>query len=84
MEPFLSASAVIGILAQRLARRLCDNCKRSVPVSHEMLMEMCQTQTVPPGLPDPVPVFEPGGCARCGQLGYRGESFAVSGDVVKC
>ncbi len=72
VEPFLSASAVVGILAQRLVRRLCDHCKRSAPVSHATLAEVCQTTAIPPTLPDPAPAFEPVGCSRCGGLGYRG------------
>ncbi|MGI9538622.1 MAG: GspE/PulE family protein, partial [Miltoncostaeaceae bacterium] len=72
VEPFLSASAVTGILAQRLARRLCDGCKKPVSVSHAVLKDLCNTTAVPSGLPDPTPVFEPVGCQRCGGLGYRG------------
>src|SRR5512140_377357 len=37
IEPFLIASSVIAIMAQRLARRICDNCKRPFTASADML-----------------------------------------------
>ena len=71
VEPFLSASAVTGIIAQRLARKLCPHCKEKIAVSHEKLREIAQTTRIPRGLPDPAPVFRPKGCARC-NMGYKG------------
>jgi type II secretory ATPase GspE/PulE/Tfp pilus assembly ATPase PilB-like protein len=41
-------------------------------VSHAVLKDLCDTEVLPQGLPDPTPVFEPVGCQRCGGLGYRG------------
>jgi type IV pilus assembly protein PilB len=52
IEPFLVASAIDCVVAQRLARKLCEHCK--VP-SAEM-----------------AGAFEPVGCMRCGNTGYRG------------
>ena len=72
VEPFLSASAVAGILAQRLARRLCAHCKQQVMVPKTHLEELVDLSALPPGLPDPVPVFKPVGCPRCQETGYRG------------
>ncbi len=72
VEPFLSASAVAGILAQRLARRLCSHCKQQTMVPKATLMEMVDLSVLPHGLPDPVPVFKPVGCPRCQETGYRG------------
>ena len=56
IEPFLVASGIECVVAQRLARRLCD-CKKAVTLSVEGL---------------PAEAFEPVGCRRCGSSGYRG------------
>jgi len=72
VESFLSASAVAGILAQRLARRLCTHCKEPFTVPLATLREMVDLVHLPRGVPDPVPVFRPKGCARCQETGYHG------------
>ena len=72
VEPFLSASAIVGILAQRLARRLCPECRVKTTVSHKVLMEIGDTKTLPRGLPDPAPIYEAGGCTLCSGSGYKG------------
>ena len=66
VEPFLTASAVDCVIAQRLARRLCERCKRPAAPDRRV-----------PGLavlpvPEDAAFFDPVGCARCGQTGYRG------------
>ena len=71
VEPFLSASAIVGILAQRLARRLCPECRKKTTVSHKALMEIGETKTLPRGLPDPAPIYEAFGCGSCSG-GYKG------------
>ncbi len=72
VEPFLSASAIIGVLAQRLARRLCPECRVKTTVTHKALMEIGDTSTLPRGLPDPAPIYEAGGCSACANSGYKG------------
>jgi type IV pilus assembly protein PilB len=72
VEPFLSSSAIIGILAQRLARRLCPECRKKTTVSHDELMEIGETKTLPRGLPDPAPIYEAVGCGACNGSGYKG------------
>jgi type IV pilus assembly protein PilB len=72
VEPYLSASAVVGILAQRLARRLCRNCRRSASIEVAALAEIAGADALPAGLPDPVRIYEPVGCPRCSGTGYRG------------
>jgi type IV pilus assembly protein PilB len=72
VEPFLSASAVAGILAQRLARRLCAHCKEATTISHAVLREAMDVAGLPVGLPDPAPIFKPVGCPRCQDTGYKG------------
>lgn len=66
VEPFLTASAVDCVVAQRLARRLCADCKRPAPPGRGV-----------PGLPEMprgegATFFEAVGCRRCGGTGYRG------------
>jgi type IV pilus assembly protein PilB len=63
IEPFLVSSAVDCIVAQRLLRVLCENCRRPQKVSKEVLAGH--------GLAGSEP-FEAVGCKRCGGSGYRG------------
>lgn len=69
IEPFLVASAVDAVLAQRLARRLCDNCKELYMPTREALLE----NKFPIGEKDEIPkLYRPIGCVKCGKTGYRG------------
>ena len=67
VEPFLVASAVDCVVAQRLARRLCEACKKPVVVEGHIVREHGFHVE-----DHEVHVFEPGGCARCGGTGYKG------------
>jgi type IV pilus assembly protein PilB len=66
IEPFLVASAVDCVVAQRLARTLCANCKRRTILPADVLRDH--------GFPSHVDIeaYEPVGCGRCGGSGYRG------------
>jgi type IV pilus assembly protein PilB len=66
IEPFLVASALDCIVAQRLARTLCQHCKRRTILSADVMRDHGF-----PALAD-VEAYEPVGCARCGGSGYRG------------
>jgi type IV pilus assembly protein PilB len=67
VEPFLVASAVECVVAQRLARRLCEACKKPVKVEGHIVREHgFHTDQYE------IEVFEPGGCSRCGGSGYKG------------
>jgi type IV pilus assembly protein PilB len=69
IEPFLVSSAVDGILAQRLARRLCDKCAEPYQPTREALLE----NRFPIGEDEELPTLHrPVGCNRCGKTGYRG------------
>lgn len=63
-EPFLVASAVAGVMAQRLVRRLCPACKRQVPLDKKWY-----DLDVPPASQT---VWEPAGCEVCTNTGYKG------------
>jgi type IV pilus assembly protein PilB len=67
VEPFLVASAVDCVVAQRLARRLCEHCKKPVAVDGRIVREHGYNIDEPE-----MHVFEPGGCSRCGGTGYKG------------
>jgi type IV pilus assembly protein PilB len=66
IEPFLVASAIDCIVAQRLARTLCQHCKRRTILTAEIMRDHGF-----PTLAD-VEAYEPVGCTRCGGSGYRG------------
>ena len=67
IEPFLVASGLECVVAQRLARRLCEDCRKPVQVTAE---ELGQSGFGDAG--DAIDAYEPGGCVRCGGIGYRG------------
>ncbi|HXS34588.1 MAG TPA: ATPase, T2SS/T4P/T4SS family [Solirubrobacterales bacterium] len=66
IEAFLTASAVDCVVAQRLARKLCTHCKRRTALAPEVL-EAADVRTGAE-----IEAYEPVGCARCNQSGYRG------------
>lgn len=68
IEPFLVGSAIDCVVAQRLARRLCDSCAIEQQLSAD---EIPQSVNWDPAQPPPL-VFRPGGCVRCSHTGYRG------------
>ncbi len=68
VEPFLVASAVSGVLAQRLVRRLCKECKQAEIIESAVRHGF----TLPDVLPVGTTIYEPKGCERCGGTGYRG------------
>ena len=64
VEPFLIASAVAGVMGQRLCRRLCPNCMKEVPLD----MKYYTLNYAP----EKNTVFEPNGCDACSRTGYKG------------
>ena len=86
IEPFLVASSLVGLLAQRLVRRPCYECARPVRPSDEILHELgldpvkfhsgaYDHPKVKGQRPPPTGTFfEPVGCPACNQLGYRGRT----------
>jgi type IV pilus assembly protein PilB len=73
VEPFLVGSALDCIVAQRLARRLCDRCKQVYPVEKHKLASMGWDVV---GLELPDQLFRAVGCQVCGKTGFQGR-FAV-------
>ncbi len=68
IEPFLVASSVVAVLAQRLLRRICPDCKRPYRASEDELSRL----DLPPG--SAVTLYRGAGCAACSQTGYRGRT----------
>lgn len=75
VEPFLVTSALDCVLAQRLARRLCDNCKEAYQPSEYELQEAGWPMETITGSDWPM-LYKPVGCTTCGRTGYRGR-FAL-------
>ena len=67
VPPFNIASSVHLIIAQRLARRLCEKCKQSADVPNDVLLKMGFHQDEIPSLK----LYEPVGCSECSR-GYKG------------
>lgn len=66
IEPFLTASAIDCIVAQRLARTLCSHCKQRTVLTVDALAGAGFNASFD------VEAYEPVGCARCGHSGYKG------------
>ncbi len=68
IEPYLIADSVTGIIAQRLVRRLCPNCKE-VRQATETEAKLLHKD---PSRPPKICVPHPGGCPKCNNTGYYG------------
>jgi type IV pilus assembly protein PilB len=74
VEPFLVGSALDCVVAQRLARRLCDKCKeRYLPTREQLAVVGWDIEAEGGEIPT---VFRPVGCSRCSRTGYYGR-FAI-------
>lgn len=81
-ERFLIGSTLVGVLAQRLARRLCRQCRRPRPASLEELQILGLAEK------DGCEIFEPQGCSFCLGSGFKGrigifEALWISSDLRK-
>jgi type IV pilus assembly protein PilB len=66
IEPFLVASAVDCVIAQRLCRTLCSHCKERTIISAAVLQDHGFRSAVD------IEAYDPKGCSRCGGSGYKG------------
>ncbi len=78
MDPYNFADALLGILAQRLAKRLCNVCKEPYEPSEEEIEQLIHEYGPHPVKPltkedlKGVTLYRPKGCPHCNQTGYRG------------
>ncbi|MEK6560418.1 MAG: type IV-A pilus assembly ATPase PilB [Nitrospirota bacterium] len=82
IEPFLVASSVIMIIAQRLVRRICQDCKEEEKVSPAILVDL----GISPQEAESVVTYKGKGCTTCNNTGYKGrvalyEVMLVDDDV---
>ncbi len=71
VEPFLTGAAVTGVLAQRLARKLCSHCcEMYTPSVEEMLAARVSPDVA--AASDGMAFYRKKGCPRCNQTGYKG------------
>ena len=68
IEPYVIASATIGVVAQRLVRRLCPHCRRQYTPGPDVLraLNICEADAAN------IPFYRPVGCDQCHQTGYKG------------
>lgn len=82
IEPFLIADSVVLVVAQRLVRRLCGECKKRHNLTPDALMDIGFTKEEA----ENVKVYKPAGCTVCHNTGYKGriglfEAMKVTDDI---
>ncbi len=82
VQPFLVASSIRAIMAQRLVRRLCSQCKQPADLSETEMRAL----RIEPGQLGEAQVMKPVGCDHCRQTGYKGrmgifEIFIIDDEV---
>ena len=83
IEPFLMANSTIGIIAQRLARKLCQNCKVQTEVDEVTLGYFGYTKENAP------PFYKGEGCDKCNRTGKKGrvgiyELLTMTDELKRC
>ncbi len=82
IEPYLIASSLQTVLAQRLVRKLCKSCKKERPVTEDEIRLLGSSTA----LSKKNTVFDPQGCSSCGNTGYSGrigiyELITITADI---
>jgi len=81
VEPFLLSTSLIGVLAQRLVRKLCQHCKKPIEVAAKTLYWLENPSQ------EHYQIFEPNGCHLCHDTGYSGRmgifEFIICDDTLK-
>ncbi|MBI3232357.1 MAG: type II/IV secretion system protein [Candidatus Doudnabacteria bacterium] len=77
VKPFVAAPALSLVVAQRLARRLCEFCKKEAKLAPSLMEKVVHIlKTIPASaaasLPKSFQFFHSSGCKKCGNLGYKG------------
>jgi general secretion pathway protein E len=86
IEDFLLASAILGIIAQRLVRRICPECRTPVPPGYKMEEWRLIRDSMDWGT-KPEQLFTGQGCPACAQTGYQGRTgiyeFLLVDDAIR-
>lgn len=76
---YIIASALRGVIAQRLARKVCDNCKRPIKIDKDTFEDMKETiqsihpsENIPQELLNDIKIYQGKGCKKCSGTGYKG------------
>ncbi|QFI39285.1 type II secretion system protein GspE [Moritella marina ATCC 15381] len=69
LEPFLLSSSVLGVLAQRLVRTLCAECRESAAPTERELEQLASNRVA-----NVSTIYHPKGCEHCNNTGYRGRT----------
>ena len=73
VEPFLTASSLVGVLAQRLIRVLCPRCKEEIEITYEELLKSLPDFPHDGKKPtDTIKIHKAKGCIACNNTGYKG------------
>ncbi len=72
VEPFLTASSLVGVLAQRLVRKLCPKCKEEYTLTREEMLKILPDFPVEEYPQEVYRVYKPKGCLTCNNTGYKG------------
>lgn len=79
IEPFLISSSLLGIMAQRLVRRICDECKEEDTVAEDFAVEY--------ELDPNATIYKPVGCKKCNYSGFSGRQsigeLLIMDDMIK-
>jgi general secretion pathway protein E len=70
VEPFLASSSIVGILAQRLVRSICPDCREDYRPGSELLLRL----GLSPDEHRDTSFYRGAGCEKCMDTGYRGRS----------
>jgi len=70
LEPYILSSTIIGVVAQRLVRRICTDCREKVALTDPIVIRYIQSLNLEP----PEHVYQGKGCPLCGGTGYRGRT----------
>jgi type II secretory ATPase GspE/PulE/Tfp pilus assembly ATPase PilB-like protein len=76
IDPFNFADSLLGVLAQRLIKRLCPHCRQKIRPSEEEIQvlkkEYGDHPTKPLEIPKGITIYKPRGCSHCKKSGYKG------------
>ena len=76
IDPFNFADSLLGVLAQRLIKRLCPHCRQKFKPSEEenqvIKKEYGDHPNKPLEIPEDITIYKPRGCSHCKKSGYKG------------